>query len=297
MNIKRATTIDEQIKKLKERGITILNEEKAKENLLDIGYFRLGFYFFPFEKTFPAKRSRTHEYAKGTLFDNAVKLYYFDVDLRNLFSRYIYRIEINFRTYIIYTVSNAFLNSPTWFADKNIMSNSYVNSFDEKLYKTTIFQKNPIILNHHKKHINDRYAPAWKTLEYMTLGNILYLFRNLKNEQIKREIALHYGFRSVKTFYSYMETLRVIRNYCAHNSVLFDLNLPLSIVNGPAGKLESDKHKLIGAIKVLEYLLKQVSSKRAADLIKSLGNIIKELPDELKSIIEQTAGINLEKIL
>ena len=52
-DIKKATTIDEQIAKLLSRGMVIDDVEKAKENLLDIGYFRLGFYWFPFEKTYP----------------------------------------------------------------------------------------------------------------------------------------------------------------------------------------------------------------------------------------------------
>lgn len=50
-----ATTIDEQIKLLKDRGMNIEDEVKARENLMDIGYFRLGFYWFPFEKTYPRK--------------------------------------------------------------------------------------------------------------------------------------------------------------------------------------------------------------------------------------------------
>lgn len=39
-NLKFATNIEEQITKLVERGMVIEDIEKAKENLLDIGYFR-----------------------------------------------------------------------------------------------------------------------------------------------------------------------------------------------------------------------------------------------------------------
>ena len=63
---KLATTIDEQIKKLRERYMDISDEKKAKENLLDIGYYRLGFYWFPFEKSYPRKSNRTHEFKEGT---------------------------------------------------------------------------------------------------------------------------------------------------------------------------------------------------------------------------------------
>ena len=50
---KKATTFDDQILKLRSRGVEINDEEKAREILADIGYYRLGFYFFPFEKTYP----------------------------------------------------------------------------------------------------------------------------------------------------------------------------------------------------------------------------------------------------
>lgn len=50
---KTATTIQEQIETLRERGMSIDDEGKAIENLSDIGYYRLGFYWFPFEKTYP----------------------------------------------------------------------------------------------------------------------------------------------------------------------------------------------------------------------------------------------------
>ena len=55
---KRATTYDDQIKILRLRGAIIEDEDKAKEYLLDIGYYRLGFYLHPFEITYPALKSR-----------------------------------------------------------------------------------------------------------------------------------------------------------------------------------------------------------------------------------------------
>ena len=41
--MKQATTLDEQITLLRSRGIIITDEQKAKEVLMDIGYYRLGF--------------------------------------------------------------------------------------------------------------------------------------------------------------------------------------------------------------------------------------------------------------
>lgn len=48
----KATSVEDQIKKLSERGMDLdLEELKIKEILLDIGYYRLGFYWHPFELT------------------------------------------------------------------------------------------------------------------------------------------------------------------------------------------------------------------------------------------------------
>ena len=91
---KLATNVDEQIAKLESRGMTIGDKNKAKECLLDIGYFRLGFYWFPFEESYPRKVNRTHAFKDGTCFDYAIQLYYFDYDLRNILLKYINRIEI-----------------------------------------------------------------------------------------------------------------------------------------------------------------------------------------------------------
>lgn len=44
--MKKAYTIEQQIARLKSNGMTFDNEEKAKEILLDVGYYRLGFYSF-----------------------------------------------------------------------------------------------------------------------------------------------------------------------------------------------------------------------------------------------------------
>lgn len=57
---RKAITLDEQIDLLRSRGMIITDVEKAKEVLFDVGYFRMGFYWFPFEQSYPEKHHRTH---------------------------------------------------------------------------------------------------------------------------------------------------------------------------------------------------------------------------------------------
>ena len=130
--IKRATTLEEQVTLLRNRGVGISSENKAKECLLDIGYFRLCSYLFPFEKTYPKHSNRTHEVVDGTKLSDAVALYYFDFDLRIILNRYISRIEVALRTYITYTLSNKYKASPTWFVDPAVMNSSYIKSLQHQ---------------------------------------------------------------------------------------------------------------------------------------------------------------------
>jgi len=129
-----ATSIDNQIEKLQARGMTLdLPEEKIKEVLLDIGYYRLGFYWNPFET------DDEHNFQEGIKFSTIIDLYYLDVDLRHLLIKYINRIEVNFRTQIVYYVSNANKKSPTWFVDPKVMTKGFINNFDK--YYNTDFKK------------------------------------------------------------------------------------------------------------------------------------------------------------
>ena len=144
--MKTATTIDEQLALLKQRGMLIPDEDKAKEILLDIGYYRLGFYWFPYEKESPVNNVREHQFKPGTSFDQIIALYYFDQDLRCILSPYLYRIEINLRTFVIYTASNLYKSNPTWFADRRCVSNRFIEYVASR-YPT--IKNNETIKRHH----------------------------------------------------------------------------------------------------------------------------------------------------
>ncbi len=272
--MKKALNIDDQILMLKTRGMTFQDEEKAKEILFDIGYYRLGFYSFPFEKSFPRLENRTHELIDGTLFESIVELYYFDYDLRKLLLAALTRIEVNIRTRITYSCSIFYEANPYWFVDDQMMSTKYVNTFNEKVYKT--IKDSPMIKRHHAKYPSNQYAPAWKTLEFMTLGNIISLYQNLQNGDLKRSIAKMYGC-SINIFINYIETIRIIRNTCAHGACLYNIGLPKGIKSGPAGNIAgNDRHNINGSIKVILYLLGCVSENRESDLNEDLSSLFKQ---------------------
>jgi abortive infection bacteriophage resistance protein len=268
-----ATTIDQQIKKLSDRGMIFEDDneiEKARETLLDIGYYRLGFYWYYFQD------SKTHKFQANVKLDDAVKLYYFDFDLKMLLLRYIYRIEVHFRTQVIYLASNHYPENNTWYIDPKIVDSGIFKEFNNIHY--ILKTKNNTLIKHHSKHPGN-YAPAWKVFEFLTFGQCFKFYTNLKNEALKKNISSSYSIRDVKLLNSYFLSLISIRNICSHNGVLFDYNQSHGINRIPNLKyrIKTDNTTNLNAsIRLLLFILSKVSKNRANDLENELKELFKE---------------------
>jgi len=288
---KKASTVEEQIVLLKNRGMIFdCGIEKAKEILLDIGYYRLGFYWFPFEI------DKNHNFKNGTLFSNVINLYYLDVDLRNILLKYLKRIEVNFRTKIIYYISNKYIDDPIWYASPKIMASWFIKSLNKKLYTTKFKEENKQIKLHHLNHRKDIYAPAWKTFEFLTFGAIVTIFRALKNDEIKKEISKLYGLNNLKTFINFIHTIKFIRNICAHAGVLYDLNFPQGIYKIPKTKFnENNNQSLDAGIKTISFILKNISEERHNDMNTEINRLFKEYENNeaIKFIITNKIGYKM----
>lgn len=292
--MKQATTVEQQIATLKARGMDIdIGDDKAKEILSDIGYFRLGFYCFPFEETYPNKKNRTHQYKQGTKFSDVVDLYYFDADLRRLLTCYLNRIEINFRTNIIYTVSNQYIKSNTWFIDHSVMEKGFIERFDEEFYTADFRINHRIIARHHKKYINDKYAPAWKTLEFITFGRLVHLYKNLKDNSLQKQVASRYNIRNEDVLMNYFFALVDVRNICAHSAVLFDYNLKKKLRKGPAVTITTENpSQVFSAIRILHFILNSISQNRANEMKTELTTLFDKYRtnQSIRGIIDDCIG-------
>jgi len=219
-------------------------------------------------------------------------LYYLDVDLRELLLKYIYRIEVHFRTQIVYYVSNEYKNSPTWFVDIKVVNANYIASFD-KFYTDEFKRNNKPIDKHHKKYINDKYAPAWKTIEFTTFGGCLKLFRCLKDDALKQKIADSYDLSDLIVFDNFIQTIVYVRNMCSHGGVLYDLKQPKGIRRIPGNRYKFNKqHSLDASVKVIRFLLSKISVNREAEMTGKLDDLLLKFENNsnIKTII--TSKIN-----
>ena len=262
--------------------------EKAKEILLDVGYYRLGFYSFPYEIKFPCLEHRDHKLKPGTTFKSVYDLYEFDTKLRRLLLNALDRIEVNIRTKIIYNISLRYIDDPCWFANRRYVASKFVNDFEEQVYAA--MRKNPVIQHHHANHPGI-YAPAWKTIEFMTIGNIITLYDSLKEPEAKDLVANAYGC-SRGVFYNYMETLRVLRNKCAHGGCIYRMDFPKGIKRLPAGISEDCRHNIKGGIDVVRYILGCISQNRKRELENEIHGLFNSIQTtDAQKVITQSAKI------
>ncbi|MCI7269433.1 MAG: Abi family protein, partial [Prevotella sp.] len=161
---KQALSISEQIELLKSRGLNIADSSKAGTFLGEVSYFRFVQYLRPMEED-----KTTHQFKPNSRFEDAVALYNFDIELRDLMFKAVQRLEIALRTKIIQEFSLA--HGPFWFFDTSLADDAHkfienMNSIDRELQRS----KEDFIKEHRRNYDKPIFPPAWKTLELASFG-------------------------------------------------------------------------------------------------------------------------------
>lgn len=219
---KATTDIKQQIALLKQRGLIIADEPGAEYFLQNVSYYRLAGYWWPMQAD-----KTLHTFKPKSTFENIIQIYNFDRELRILLFDVIERIEIGFRTKLIYHLSHEI--SPWWFEDAThfrdaVEHTKTLNSLDRELQQT----REVFITEHYRKyHTDTRRPPAWKTLEVVSFGTISKFYGNLKPTVASKDsIAAELGTVNHTFLPSWLQSIAQIRNICAHHGRLWNKNLP-----------------------------------------------------------------------
>ena len=269
---KIATTVDEQMILLQNRGMKITNPEHVKDVLLSVGYYRMGFYWYQFEIPKYRKLDQ-HKFRSDTSWEKVEALYDFDDRFRNLLAFYLQTIETDIRTYITYTVSNHYKTDPIWFVNPACVEREFINEFKAGYEK---LKRNDVIKKHHRKHPEDTYAPAWKTLEFLTFGEVQRLYMGVRDEALREGVYVRYGIADEEVWVSYVNILRDIRNVCAHSHLLYDKRL----YRGIKGRLEKlglrpgEEFTIVGVLKLVYYMLHRINPEKEVEMREGLRQLV-----------------------
>jgi abortive infection bacteriophage resistance protein len=226
---KPALSIDDQLSKLISKGLRVTDPQKAKQCLASIGYYRLSAYAYPFRM--PTNRK---QFKPGTDFEQILKLYEFDRELRLLVNDAVERCEVAIRSQIVNITALAM--GPHWFLDaKNFQPGYRLTNLHGKMEEAVGIRLNPangnknyptkhsetFISHYYTKYGDPDLPPIWMTAEMLSFGVLSRLFSCFVDPKIQKEIATPFGVHP-KVFRQWLQSLSYLRNLCAHHSRLWN---------------------------------------------------------------------------
>ncbi len=209
---KTPITITEQIKKLQARGLDIADKDKAAHYLSNISYYRLRAYTYPFQDN----EAENHPFKKKISFEEIIHLYVFDRQLRLLIFNAIEKIEVSFRTQIIYQY--ALVHGSHWHLKPELYNNAVYFAEQIASLEKEIERSNETFIKHYKnKYTKPTSPPSWMSLEVSSMGLLSKLFKNLKKDATKNTVAAYYGLKDVDVLCNWMFCFSILRNICFPN--------------------------------------------------------------------------------
>lgn len=221
---KKILSLEEQLQALREAKMQIDSVEEAKKALTTIGYYRLRGYCFHLY------RNESKEYKPGTNFSNILKLYQFDTALSYLLFSMTSQIEVALRA----RLSEALLV----YQDALILMDSTVFRSKEYFWKnlaalsSEVARSNDVFILHHYEN-HEGQIPLWAAVEVMSFGTLSKIIKNLKtgSGSAYSVLAAYYPYQSIrgnmvppsqKMLSSWIQSVSVLRNICAHNGRIYN---------------------------------------------------------------------------
>ena len=245
--LKDFKSLDEQIDLLEKRGLIIYNKDKAKRFLSNTNYYRFSGYYKPFYI------KDTEKFRKKTTFYDIYNLNNFDRELRNLVFSLTAQVEIKFKTRIAYYISENYGNQGH--LEKQLFKNEIDYYMLMGQLGGELKKSKEDFIDHHNK-IYSGNIPTWVIIEILSFGAISKLYKNLlithKKGIIKNKTIYNYEFIE-----SWLQTITILRNMCAHHSRLYNrsLNRPKIPRQLKGQYIQGKENKLFVQLLILRELI------------------------------------------
>lgn len=296
---KEHKTFEEQLKILKQRNLIVSNETYAISKLNHINYYRLSAYFIPYQ--YPRNSENKNKFLPKTTYEDIIKLYYFDTELRKIIFEAIEGIEIYFRTQIAYYHAEKF--EPYGYLDINNFKTS--QEFYDRIISTLedeTKRSDEEFINHFQTKYETTNLPIWTLVEVISFGSLSKIYSMLKTDEQKYVIQKLRGINN-NVFKNWLHSLSVIRNICAHHSRLWNKTLGVKFevpnklevfrkiqksiyCNKKKKEIETPLNdKVFFALSVIEYILTCIGEDEI-----DFKNKIKQLLQKYPNIDKQAMG-------
>lgn len=252
-----------------DKNLLVEDHGFAEAMLKQLGYFSLiGGYKAPF------KNPTTQKYKDGTRFEDIVALYHFDENLRELFLKYILKVERHVRALLSYYFTEKHGESQAMYLNPaNYNQNRKYATGIRRLIATldNLANRNsdyPYI-NHQRQVYGN--VPLWVLANGITFGS-LSKFYEFTTQDIQSKIARNFEKVNQKQLEQYLSVMTKFRNVCAHGERLYSYqtrnDIPNTTLHQKLGIPQSGtqysmgKHDLFAMVIAFRYLLPNDDFKR-----------------------------------
>lgn len=284
-------TYDEQIKKLKNKGLNICDENFAREKLKEVGYYHL---ITGYKDLF--RNNTVKKYKYGVDFKDIYSLYTFDRDLRELFFKYLQIVERTLGSHISYYFCEKYGNNQLAYLDQNNYNNitrnmAHINKLIGILNKLANQSSGyKYIMYYQNKYGN---VPLWILINAVTFGSKSKMYDLLESD-IQSKISKEYYGLNESTLRQTIKFVTKFRNVCAHGNRLYNYksneNMPDTIIHHKLliPKIGSQyihgKKDLFGLVIAFRYLL---SKNDFSNFKYALDKLIRHLLSDTSFITEK----------
>lgn len=245
-----------------DKNLRIPDHEYAKTMLKRLGYFSLiGGYKIPF------KNPTTQKYQDGTRFEDIVALYHFDENLRELFLKYILKIERHIRALLSYHFTEKYGEQQSEYLNPANYAMSHknadgINRLVSALGKLANHNSDYPYINHQRQAYGN--VPLWVLFNGVTFGS-LSKFYGFTTQDIQSKVAKNFDKVNQKQLEQYLSVITKYRNVCAHGERLFSYqtrnDIPDTALHAKLGIPKNGsqyimgKHDLFAVVITFRYLL------------------------------------------
>ena len=173
----------------------------------------------------PATPTSEEIYKPGTTFDEVYALYIFDRELRNIYLKYLLKLENSFKTVISHEFSAKYGH------DNYLKIANFDNSTESKIASSIkligdiqqeiarqMSKHHQVVTHYMTEH---GYIPLWVLVNVLTFGKIENFYKNMKPVD-QTSVAKEFGLQP-EELGKYMHMLALARNKCAHDERFYDM--------------------------------------------------------------------------
>lgn len=235
--MKEFKTFNQQLTILRSKGMIVPTDGSPKRFLEQENYYNVinGYKDLFLCKDGHGNAIVPETYLPNTHFNELKTLFLFDRELRFLFLKYLLIFENSFKTTISYEFSQKYPKANSYLEIANYRADDPKGVLRQISILTKTIHDNVDTEGAIKHYIEEHGSvPLWVLVNYLTLGNLSYLYSALKDSD-KNTIAKYYSDKYQKQ-YKPTNTLRIssddmvsalkifnlVRNQCAHDERLFN---------------------------------------------------------------------------